>query len=100
VGKRLRTSWVEFAKRDRLGRSLVFLARLVQDGWSTKPREIAVDEKNAVLVEADGQSRIVGPVRERTFSRFRRRHRPAAPAVRSPSATLRSITVLRDRILI
>ncbi|MBV8051129.1 MAG: cyanophycinase [Acidobacteriaceae bacterium] len=49
-----------FAKRDRLGRSLVFLARIMQDGWSTHPREIAVDEKNAVLVEADGKSRIVG----------------------------------------
>jgi cyanophycinase len=49
-----------FVKRDRLGRSLVFLARLVQDGWSSNPREIAVDEKNAVLVEPDGVSRIVG----------------------------------------
>jgi cyanophycinase len=49
-----------FAKRNRLGRSLVFLARVVQDGWSAKPREIAIDEKNAVLVEADGNSRIIG----------------------------------------
>ena len=44
-----------FAKRDRMGRTLVFLARIVQDGWSANPREIAVDEKNAVLVESDGQ---------------------------------------------
>jgi len=49
-----------FAKRDRMGRSLVFLARIVQDGWSPNPREIAVDEKDAVLVESDGQSRIIG----------------------------------------
>jgi cyanophycinase len=49
-----------FAKRDRMGRSLVFLARIVQDGWSANPREIAVDEKNAVLVESDGQARIIG----------------------------------------
>lgn len=49
-----------FAKRDRMGRSLVFLARIVQDGWSAGPREIAVDEKNAVLVESDGQARIIG----------------------------------------
>jgi len=49
-----------FAKRDRLGRSLVFLARLVQDDWSSNPREIAIDEKNAVLVESDGNSRIIG----------------------------------------
>jgi cyanophycinase len=49
-----------FAKRDRLGRSLVFLARLMQDGWTNSPREIAVDERSAVLVERDGQATIVG----------------------------------------
>jgi len=49
-----------FAKRDRLGRSLGFLARIVQNGWSQNPREIAVDEKSAVLVEADGKATVVG----------------------------------------
>ncbi len=49
-----------FAKRDRLGRSIGFLARIVSDGWSANPREIAVDEQNAVLVEADGRARVVG----------------------------------------
>lgn len=49
-----------FAKRDRMGRSLGFLCRIVQDGWSAHPREIAVDEKSAVLVEPDGSSKIVG----------------------------------------
>ena len=49
-----------FAKRDRMGRSLGFLCRIVQDGWSAYPREIAVDEKSAVLVEADGSAKIVG----------------------------------------
>jgi len=49
-----------FAKRNRLGRSLAFLARIVQDGWSAKPREIAVDEKSAVLVEGDGTARVIG----------------------------------------
>lgn len=49
-----------FAKRDRLGRTLGFLARIMQDGWSNSPREIAIDEKSAVLVEADGKAKIVG----------------------------------------
>jgi cyanophycinase len=49
-----------FAKRDRLGRSLGFLARIMQDGWSSTPREIAVDEKSGVLVEADGKATVVG----------------------------------------
>src|SRR5580698_901266 len=43
-----------FAKRDRMGRTLGFLARIMQDGWSKSPREVAIDEKSAVLVEADG----------------------------------------------
>lgn len=49
-----------FAKRDRMGRTLVFLARIVQDGWSPNPREIAIDEKSAVLIEPDGQARVIG----------------------------------------
>jgi len=50
-----------FVKRDRMGRSLAFLARIVQDEWSADPREIAVDEKSAVLVESDGRARVIGP---------------------------------------
>ncbi len=49
-----------FAKRDRLGRSLVFLARLIQDGWTKSPREIAVDERSAVLIDRDGKATVVG----------------------------------------
>jgi cyanophycinase len=58
-----------FAKRDRLGRSLVFLARLMQDGWSKHPREIAVDERSAVLVEADGTAKVVGSGKGAYFMR-------------------------------
>jgi cyanophycinase len=49
-----------FAKRDRMGRSVGFLARIVQDGWSKTPREIAIDEKSALLVEANGRAKAVG----------------------------------------
>jgi cyanophycinase len=49
-----------FAMRDRMGRSLGFLARIVQDGWSKAPREIAIDEKSALLVEANGRAKVVG----------------------------------------
>jgi cyanophycinase len=49
-----------FAKRDRMGRSLGFLARIVTDGWSKMPREIAIDEKSAVLMEVNGSSKVVG----------------------------------------
>ena len=49
-----------FAKRDRMGRTLTFLARIMKDGWSPGPREIAVDEKSALLVEHNGKARVIG----------------------------------------
>jgi cyanophycinase len=49
-----------FAKRDRMGRTLGFLARIMQDGWSKAPREIAIDEKSALLLNADGTGIVVG----------------------------------------
>jgi len=49
-----------FAKRDRMGRTLGFLARIIQDGWSEHPREVAIDEKSAVLVEPYGRATVVG----------------------------------------
>ena len=49
-----------FAKRDRMGRSVGFLARIAADGWSKSPREIALDEKSALLVEVDGRAKVVG----------------------------------------
>jgi cyanophycinase len=49
-----------FIKRDRLGRLLVFMARILQDGWAERIRAIAVDEDAAVLVEPDGAAKVVG----------------------------------------
>jgi cyanophycinase len=49
-----------FAARDRMGRTLVFLARLLEDGSTQDARAIAVDERTAALVEADGRASIVG----------------------------------------
>jgi cyanophycinase len=46
--------------RNRLPRTLVFLARIVADGWASSVRGIAVDQESAVLVEADGSSTVVG----------------------------------------
>jgi cyanophycinase len=49
-----------FVPRDRLGRLLAFLGRIVQDGWRQTARAIAVDEEAALLVEADGSAHVVG----------------------------------------
>lgn len=59
-----------FAKRNRLGRTLVFLARIEQDGWSKDPRDVAIDEASGVLVEADGKGKVVGPGRGAYFLRL------------------------------
>jgi cyanophycinase len=63
-----------FAKRDRMGRTLVFLARMMQDGQTKKPREVAIDEKSAVLVEADGNGTVVGSGKGAYF--LRPKHAP------------------------
>ena len=49
-----------FVTRDRLGRSLAFLARIVNNGWATQPRGIGIDEETAVLVAANGSATMVG----------------------------------------
>ncbi len=49
-----------FVTRDRLGRSLVFLARIVNNGWATQPRGIGVDEETALLVMPNGATSMVG----------------------------------------
>jgi cyanophycinase len=72
-----------FAKRDRMGRSLGFLARIVQDGWSKDPREIAIDEKSALLVETNGKGKVVGNGRGVYFLQVK-----AAPAVCKPGQPL------------
>jgi cyanophycinase len=55
-----------FARRDRMGRLLVFLARLTEPDGKPTPgpglriRGIAVDQGAAVLVDPDGQATVVG----------------------------------------
>lgn len=55
-----------FARRNRMGRLLVFLARLREE-QSPNIRAIAVDERSAVLVEPSGEARVVGPGRGAWF---------------------------------
>src|SRR5690242_3421806 len=49
-----------FVTRDRLGRSLAFLARIVNNGWATQPRAIGIDEETAILVLPNGAGTMVG----------------------------------------
>ncbi len=49
-----------FSRRDRMGRLLVFMARILEAGQVRAIRAIAVDEHTAVLLERDGKSRVAG----------------------------------------
>jgi cyanophycinase-like exopeptidase len=43
-----------------MGRTLVFLARIVNNGWATQPRDIGIDEETAILVTPNGAGTMVG----------------------------------------
>jgi len=47
-----------FAQRDRMGRFLVFIARLLRDRYTGTAQGIAIDEATALMVEANGSASI------------------------------------------
>jgi len=49
-----------FSSRDRLGRTLVFLARILQSGDLKTAHGIGIDEHTAVLLQSDGAATIAG----------------------------------------
>ena len=49
-----------FVTRDRMGRDLAFLCRIYLNGWSNSPRDIAIDEQTALLIDAAGHGTVVG----------------------------------------
>lgn len=87
-----------FQDRQRMGRLLAFLARLAQDGWSTAARAIAIDEMTAVLVEADGSTKVVDhrPADDRGAAYFL--STPGLPEVCQPGQPLTYENVSVHRI--
>ena len=80
-----------FVKRDRLGRLLVFMARILQDNWAQQIRAVAVEENTALLVEEDGKARVVG---EGQVYFLEAAHAPEICAYRQP-LTFRGVSVRR-----
>ena len=73
-------------ERDRMGRTLTFMARLVTDGWTTEPHAIAIDRETAVLVDAHGNASVVANATHPTpFAYFLR---GGVPQVVSPKTPL------------
>jgi cyanophycinase len=80
-----------FSERDRLGRLLTFMARVVADGWASEVRGIGIDEETAVLLEPDGAATVDGPGAA-WFVRMRaadvRTCRPGTPLETGPIETI------------
>jgi cyanophycinase len=49
-----------FVARDRMGRLVTFLARIIQDGWAEQARGIGIDEKTALAVDENGLATLFG----------------------------------------
>ncbi len=84
-------------ERDRMGRTVAFLARLVKDGWTTEGLAIAADRETALHVDpADGSSEVFStPTHPTPFVYFLRT--PGPPEVCQPGTplTYRNISVYR-----
>jgi len=74
-------------ERDRLGRTLTFMARIVADGWATESKAIAIDRETAVLVEGrTGRATVVANADHPTpYAYF---IRGGAPTIVAPNTPL------------
>ena len=82
-------------ERDRLGRTLAFMARIVQDGWQAESRSIAIDRETAVLVDASGDATIVAnPDHPTPYAYFIRGGTPEVCQPKVP-LTYRNLAVFR-----
>lgn len=80
-----------FVARDRMGRLVTFLARIVNDGWSPMARGIGIDEQTAVAVDEKGRATILG------FGTVYFLQTPGMPEVCQPKTplTYRNLTVYK-----
>ena len=84
-------------ERDRMGRTMAFLARLVHDGWTTEGRAIAADRETALHVDpASGTAEVLStPTHTTPYVYFLRT--PGPPEVCAPGTplTYRNVAVYR-----
>jgi cyanophycinase len=80
-----------FSARKRMGRSIAFLSRIIQDGWATSIHGIGIDETTAVVLNPDGQAKVLGKgaVYFMTLD-----HRPEICQWRKP-LTVRDVKILK-----
>jgi cyanophycinase-like exopeptidase len=85
-------------ERDRIGRTVAFLARLVHDGWTTEGRAIAADRETALHVNpVDGSSEVLStPTHPTPYVYFLRT--PGPPEVCEPGTPLTYTNIAVYRI--
>jgi cyanophycinase len=49
-----------FSQRKRMGRSIAFMSRILQDGWATSIHGIGIDETTAVVLDPSGHAKVLG----------------------------------------
>ena len=80
-----------FHSRDRLGRTLAFLARMLEGGKLVEARAISIDERTAALTEADGRIAVDGD----RFVYFIRARKPAEVLKPGAPLTIHGVAVYR-----
>jgi len=80
-----------FHSRDRMGRTLVFLSRMLESPNLSEARAIAIDEQTAALTEADGRIAVDGD----GFVYFIRARKAADVCKSGAPLTFRNVTVYR-----
>jgi cyanophycinase len=84
-----------FVERDRMGRTLAFMARIVGGGWAGRCQSMAIDRETAILVDETGQATVVARAGHPTpYAYFLSAGQPAVVAPRRP-LTYRGIQVER-----
>jgi cyanophycinase len=49
-----------FSQRERMGRSIAFMSRIIQDGWASSIHDIGIDETTAVVLGPSGHAKVLG----------------------------------------
>ena len=75
-----------------MGRDLAFMCRIYTQGWSNAPRDIAIDEQTALLIDATGHGTLVGS----STAYFMQA--PGAPQVCAPKTPLTYTNIAVYRI--
>jgi cyanophycinase-like exopeptidase len=84
-------------ERDRIGRTVTLLARLMKDGWATEPRAIAADRETAVHIDPkDGTAEVFATATHPTpYAYFMRPTQPPERCEAGQPLTFRDVDVYR-----